>query len=188
MNLCVSNTERLRFRSEEAEYGHLFEGIHSLDQISRSLEDIMDLPEKERLSALEERTRKIEEEIDFIVAHVAPKEVEPNIRAVVYAETFEGEPVGRVVINQLKAEHPSIDVRVLPEKRHMGYGTEMLRAIIFAAFDQGVADHLEYDVLTSNTPSMRLVRKLGGQQVYSDEIGEMYVFYPTDVDAAGQAV
>ena len=54
----------------------------------------------------------------------------------------------------------------------------MLKAIISAVFDQELVDHLEYDVLTANTASLGLVRKLDGELTFANESGEMYVFYP----------
>lgn len=62
----------------------------------------------------------------------------------------------------------------------------MLRAIVDAIFGQLPIDHLEYDVLKSNEPSMRLIQKLGGRLVYGDNDGEMYELYPDEREATEQ--
>ena len=62
----------------------------------------------------------------------------------------------------------------------------MLRAIVGAIFGQLPIDHLEYDVLKSNEPSMRLIQKLGGRIVYGDNDGEMCELYPDEREATEQ--
>ena len=178
--LSLSNTARLQFRVGEADYDHLFDNILHANQVINEIKDMTSLPNDEMKTAVREKIKQIEATLVFIKTYVSPKEVDPNITAVIYAETLEEEPVGRVIINHLGTAHPTIDIRVLPEKQHQGYGYEMLKAIITAAFDQKIVDHLEYDVLTSNTASLGLVRKLDGELIFANESGEMYVFYPPD--------
>jgi len=177
--LHIQNTERLQFRCGKTDYDHLFDEVLYVNKIIQEIKDMTDLSQEEMKAALERKIKEVEAAVGFIETYVSPKVVDPNVTAVVYAETHGGKPVGRVVLNHLGTKHPTIDIRVLPEKQHQGYGTEMLRPIISAAFKQGLADHLEYDVLTSNVASLRLVRKLEGQLVFANESGEMYEFYPS---------
>ena len=177
--LSVPSTERLTYICDEVDYDSLFKDVMYSSVVKQELQAIFDLPEEERKAAVQENIRILEADIQFITKHVAPKDADPNIHVAIYAESKCGEPVGRVVLNNLTTEHPTIDVRVLPEKQRQGYGYEMLAAVIHAAFEQYAMDHLEYDVLCGNTPSRRLIHKLNGKLTYGDEAGEMYELYPT---------
>jgi len=179
--LIVPNTPRLDFVCGEVDYDSLFKDVTYAGTVTRNLDEIFRLPEGARQAAIQESIRQLEANIQFIKAHVAPKEADPNLHVAVYAEARGGEPVGRVVINYLTTAHPSIDVRVLPEKQRQGYGYEMLSAVVRAAFEQYGMDHLEYDLLCKNEPSRRLVRKLNGERVYWDGVGEMYELYPFSI-------
>ena len=180
--LRIPDTERLVFICGDVDYDALFKDVMYSSVVKKELQAIFDLPDEERRAAVQENIRILEADIQFITKHVAPKDADPNIHVAIYAESKDGEPVGRVILNNLTTEHPTIDVRVLPEKQHQGFGYEMLAAIADAAFDQYAMDHLEYDVLCSNVPSRSLIRKLKGEMTYSDGAGEMYVLYPSCVE------
>ena len=172
--LRIASTPRLRYTCGDVPYRNLYEDRIDLEMLHGIMDEIAALPAEARRAALARHIQRLEAEVAFIQAHVEPKRSKPNLRQVIYAETPDGDPVGRVVLSGLTGRHPSIEIRVLKPKRNRGYGREMLRAVIAAAFAQHPLDHLEYDVVTSNLPSRRLIRSLGGRLVYGDDAGEMY--------------
>ena len=185
--LTIPDTERLQFIVGKTSYDDLFKDIfHANDWYERMNAEIKQLTGDARKAATAEYIRRMEADIQFIIHHVAPKDADPNVTIYIYAETLAGNPVGRVIINGSTSIHPSIDIRLLREYRNQGYGYEMLRAIVDAIFGQLPIDHLEYDVLKSNEPSMRLIQKLGGHLVYGDNDGEMYELYPDEREATEQ--
>ena len=185
--LAIPDTERLRYIVGKTSYDDLFKDIfHANDLYERMDAEIKQLTGEARKAALDEYIRRLDADVQFILHHVAPKEADPNAAISIYAETLAGSPVGRVMINGSTSIHPSIDIRLLKAYRQQGYGYEMLRAIVDAVFSQLPIDHLEYDVLKSNEPSMRLIQKLGGHLVYSDNDGEMYELYPEGRKTAEQ--
>jgi len=69
---------------------------------------------------------------------------------------FMGPPVAGVV---------AIGYSVLPAYREKGYGTEMMAALIDWAFAQPGVTHIVAEALPENTPSVRLLGRLGFVEV-----------------------
>jgi len=71
---------------------------------------------------------------------------------------FDEEPVGRLLIDRTPDHLFGVDILVLPEKRSLGIGTELLRRLFNECDALGVPFRLS---VTKGNPAIRLYEKLG---------------------------
>ena len=169
--LNVDPSERLIYVAPTNEREELFKGIIELPHLPEGF--IKNTPQ-EQTELWAEYERELKKVTSFIKEIIMPKAEKGNQSVIIHSIDHEGNPVGRVAIDYCDTECPSLDIRILPEKRRKGYGYEMIRAVSFAAFAQYNYDHLEYDLISTNNASRGLILKLGGQLIYKDERGECY--------------
>ncbi|GGC07184.1 GNAT family N-acetyltransferase [Cellulomonas carbonis] len=77
-----------------------------------------------------------------------------------------GPPAGyaAIVVGRGTVEEPELAYELLPEARGRGYATEAARCVLGAAFATG-RERIWATVRTWNTPSLRVLEKLGGFRV-----------------------
>ena len=114
----------------------------------------------------------------FCMRRVIPKQIENVLTLTAYAVDETGEWVGFAAIDYADTVHPSIEIKIAPEKRGRGYGYELVKAVVDAAFERYLFAYLEYDVVKFNEASRRIVQKLGGVLMYADDDGESYRLKP----------
>lgn len=177
--LKIESSARLTYVEPTSEREELFKDIIEMPHLPKNY---LEKSPQEQAELWMEYERELKNETSFLLEIIMPKAEKGNQSVIIHSIDCEGNPVGRVVINCCDTNCPSLDVRVLPEKRRNGYGYEMIKAISSAAFKQYGYDHLEYDLFSTNSASRGLILKLGGQLTYKDERGECYRINRPDLE------
>ena len=79
---------------------------------------------------------------------------------------FDDEPVGRLLIDRNQQRLFGVDILMLPEKRSLGIGAELLRRLFDECSCLGIP--FEFSVARGN-PAIRLYERLGCQQTGENE-------------------
>ena len=89
----------------------------------------------------------------------------------------EGEPVGRLYLEERDDEFRIIDIALLPQSRGKGIGGSLMQDIIDHAFsrEKAVRIHVE-----SNNPAMRLYERLGFQFLEDQGVYHLMELCPPD--------
>ena len=74
---------------------------------------------------------------------------------------FDGEPVGRLLIDRTPGRFFGVDILITPERRSSGIGAELLRRLFSESEDRGVP--FRFSVARGN-PAIRLYERLGCRQ------------------------
>lgn len=78
------------------------------------------------------------------------------------AKIRSGAIIGYVAVKGYGQPEPEVQIEVVPEYQHQGYGHEILRRMLLQVFRETDAKTVLYRIRPDNTPSIRLVESCGG--------------------------
>jgi RimJ/RimL family protein N-acetyltransferase len=108
---------------------------------------------------------------------------QPNARVIFTARTEDGEAVGHVEVSQIWPHLSSRLSRVLvvPEQRHRGLGSMIIREALSFSFVQHCVDRIDLGVSATNLAAIGCYAKLGFAQVGKWPNGLVAGSHPIDV-------
>lgn len=91
---------------------------------------------------------------------------------------WQGEPIGRLYVEEWPAELRIIDIALLPPYRNRGVGEYFLKKLMqrASAAHKGVSIHVE-----TNNPAMRLYKRLHFRKVSEHGVYDLMEWQPTDL-------
>ena len=115
---------------------------------------------------------KTYEQITKIVANFHEKTIKNSKPYGIYEK---GAYVGYICFDYSSPKTPELEINLKEEYRRQGVGYNVSKFLIEKEFENLDVEFILYRARIDNEPSIKLVNKLGGKEVFSDEIIEKII-------------